>query len=164
MVAASILRMQNVAFVYVPTANTAECRKIMDDNWRSFAGQQCTATGLFIPIRANYYESHSKATKWQRAYYGTTIHSYNFALSEIKNTALYNELGWTMYNSALNCQNKISWRTSVYPDTGIGNSLGSDSLPSVENTCIYNMPRISTFHVFVNRSDDLEGGTISGYY
>jgi hypothetical protein len=143
MVASSILRMQNVAFVYAPTSSLAECKKIMDNNWRSFAGQQCTSTGLFIPMRANYYESHSKATRWQRAYYGTTIHSYNFALSEIKNTALYDEMGSAMYNSALNCQNKISWRKTVYPDTGIGNSLGTEALPSVENTCIYNIPCMS---------------------
>src|SRR5579862_1955205 len=131
MVASSILRMQNVGLVYAPTANKAACQKIIDNNWRSFAGSTCTDTGLFMPMRANYYESHSKATKWQRAYFGTTIHSYHFALIEIKNAALFSELGSILFPAALNCQKKIPWRKAVYPDTGIGNTLGADSLPSV---------------------------------
>jgi hypothetical protein len=139
-VASSILRMQNVAFVYAPTSNQAACEKLRDDNWRSFTGQTCTSTGLFLPLRANYYETHSKATKWQRSYYGTTIHAYNFALIEIKNPNLIADVGSIMFQGLLNCQKKISWRQTVYPDTGIANTLGLNTLPDVTDTCIYNAP------------------------
>lgn len=162
MVAASIMRIQNIGLVFAPTANKAACQKIMDNNWRSFAGQTCTDTGLFIPMRANYKESHDKATKWQRAYYGTTIHSYNFALIEITNAAMFNELASTLFPGALNCQKKISWRTSVYPDTGVGNLLGTDALPSVTDTCIYNSPRTSILFL-TNFSDYLARGRNTGF-
>src|SRR5579859_782558 len=76
-----------------------------------------------------------ESTEMVPPYYGATVHSYNFALIEIKNQKLFDEMALTIFKAALNCQNKISWRTQVYPDTGIGNLLGTDSLLSVENIC-----------------------------
>jgi len=140
MVAAAILRMQNVAFVYAPTSSQKECEKLLDDNWRSFSGQTCTSTGLWLPIRANYYETHAKSPKWGRASGGVIHHSYNFALIEFKSPNLISDMGSSIFQGLQNCQKKISWRTAVYPDTGIGSTLGSASLPAVTDTCIYNMP------------------------
>jgi hypothetical protein len=151
MVASAILRMQNVAFVYMPTGNLQACQAV--SKLLSFPGQTCTDTGLWLPMRAKYYETEGVMNAFGpigdflshfESSVKRDIKILNFAVTDFKNANLCSDMASTMFPGMLNCQKKIPWRTAVYPDTGIANALGAGSLPDVTETCIYNMP--STFY------------------